>query len=115
MKFISNTKPISDGLDIVIISSNITKFYQKSCIVELTIEENALRINTEVASIKSEIIFKGNSSDEGSNHIFVDSLLFKNLIKTLETDTIEFEIKNDSLSIYSGKSKFNLPQVVADN
>lgn len=113
MKFESNTSPISAGLDLVIITSNITKFYQKSCIVELTLVPEGLRINTEVSSIKSEILFKGKVSGEGENHLFVDSLLFKNLIKSLTSDIVEFEFNPDGLVIYSGKSKFNLPQVVA--
>ena len=113
MKFTANTKPISEGLDLAIISSNITKFYQKSCIVELTIEEDHLRINTEASSIKSELRFVGRVEGEGQNHTFVDSTLFKNLIKTLDSDVIEFEIKDDGLTITSGKSKYNLPQVVS--
>ena len=113
MRFIANTKPIVDGLDLGIIQSNITKFYQKSCIVELTIEHDSLRVNTEASSIKSELIFKGSVSGEGQSHVFVDSLLFKNLMKTIESDTVDLELKDDGLTIYSGKSKFNLPQVIS--
>lgn len=113
MKFIVNTKPVINGLDLGIIASNITKFYQKSCIVELTIENNSLRINTEASAIKSELIFKGSASGDGQNHVFVDSLLFKNLMKTIDSDTVEFEISENGLTIYAGKSKFNLPQVVS--
>lgn len=113
MRFETNTKPIVAGLDLGIITSNITKFYQKSCIVELTIEENALRINTEVSAVKSEMVFKGSVSGEGANHVFVDSLLFKNLMKTITSDTVEFEVSEDGLTVYSGKSKFNLAQVVS--
>lgn len=116
MKFTVNTKPVVDGLELGIISSNITKFYQKSCIVELTIENGQLRINTEASSIKSELIFKGNVDDfEGVNHLFVDSMLFKNLMKSIDTDTVEFEFREDGLVIKAGKSKFNLPQVVSES
>jgi len=111
MKFKANTQPILEGLDLSIISSNITKFYQKSCIVELTIQENLLRINTEASSIKSELLVKGQSSDEGEYHTFVDSILFKNLMKTLDSDLVEFEINENGLVIYSNTSKFTLPQV----
>ena len=113
MRFAANTKPIVSGLDLGIIASNITKFYQKSCIVELNIEDNCLRINTEASAVKSELKFKGNVSGEGETHVFVDSLLFKNLMKTIDSDVVEFELKEDGLTIYSGKSKFNLPQVVS--
>lgn len=113
MKFTANTKPIVDGLDLCIINANVSKFYQKSCIVELTIENNRLRINTEASSIKSELCVTGKVSGEGENHIFVDSLLFKQLLKTIETDVVDIEIKDDGLVVYSGKSKFNLPQVIS--
>ena len=113
MRFETNTKPVVSGLDLGIITSNITKFYQKSCIVELTIEETGLRINTEVSAVKSEMVFKGSVSGDGENHVFVDSLLFKNLMKSLTSDTVEFEINADGLTVYSGKSKFNLAQVVS--
>lgn len=114
MKFTASTKPIIDGLDLGIISANVTKFYQKSCIVELTIQEDStLRVNTEASAIKSELVFKGKSEGEGSYHIFVDSILFKDLLKTFETDTVEFDIQEDCLVVRSGKSKFNLPQVVS--
>ena len=113
MKFTCNTKPIVDGIDLGIISSNVSKFYQKSCIVELNIENNSLRINTEASSVKSELVFKGQASGDGENHAFVDSLLFKQLLKTLDSDIIEFEISENGVTVYSGKSKFNLPQVVS--
>lgn len=113
MKFTCNTQPIVDGLDLGIISSNITKFYQKSCIVELTIDGDSLRVNTEASAIKSELLFKGSVSGEGESHVFVDSSLFKNLMKSVDSNIVDFELKEDGLTVYAGKSKFNLPQVVS--
>lgn len=116
MLFEANTKPIVDGLELAIINSNITKFYQKSCVVELNIEQNDLRINTEVSAIKSELIFKGSvSGDDSYTHTFVDSLLFKNLIGSLDSETVKFEIEENSLTVYSGRSHFNLPQVIGED
>lgn len=115
MIFEANTKPIVDGLELAIINSNITKFYQKSCIVELDIEENDLRVNTEVSAIKSELIFKGSvSGDDSYTHAFVDSLLFKSLLESLDSDTVKLEINENSLTVYSGRSHFNLPQVIEE-
>lgn len=116
MKFTLNTKPLVAGLDLGIINSNITKFYQKSCIVELNIEDGNLRVNTEVSAIKSELVFKGSVSGEDEySHTFVDSLLFKNLINSVDSDVIDIEIKEGGLTVYSGKSKFNMPQVVSES
>ena len=116
MRFEANTKPITDGLDLGIINSNITKFYQKSCIVELNIEEDALRVNTEVSSIKSELVFHGHTSNDDDNrHIFVDSLLFKNLLSSIDADTITFDISDNTLTVYAGRSNFKLPQVIGES
>lgn len=113
MKFRVNTKPVVSGLDLAIINSNITKFFQKSVIVQLTVDNGSLRVNTEASSIRSELVFSGEATGEGANMVFVDSLLFKNLMGTISSDVIELEFKEDGLTVYSGKSHFNLPNVVS--
>ena len=113
MEFTLNTKPLVDGLELGIINSNVTKFYQKSCIVQLTIDTAGLRVNTEVSSIKSELLFKGKVSGEGAYQAFVDSLLFKSLIKSIDSDTVTLEFREDGLIVHSNKSKFTLPLVVS--
>lgn len=113
MKFTANTKPIVDGLDLGIINENINKYYQKSCVVQLTVQDNGLRINTEAPSIKSELLFKGKVEGDGTNQVFVDSKLFKDLMNTIDTDEVEFELFDDRLSIKSGKAEFRLPVVLS--
>lgn len=113
MRFRLNTKPVVTGLDLAIINSNVTKFFQKSVMVQLTIENSQLRVNTEASSIQSELVFSGEASGDGCNQVFIDSLLFKNLMNTITSDIVEFEFKEDGLTVYSGKSHFNLPNLTS--
>lgn len=113
MKFRVNTKPVVAGLDLAIINSNVTKFFQKSVMVQLTVEDGHLRVNTEASSIQSELVFSGEASGEGVNQVFIDSLLFKNLMNTIYSDIVELEFKEDGLTVYSGKSHFNLPNLTS--
>lgn len=113
MKFTTNTKPIVDGLELGIINENISKFYQKSCVVQLTVEDAGLRVNTEAPSIKSELLFKGKVEGDGTNQVFVDSKLFKDLMGTIDTNEVEFELLSDRLSVRSGKAEFRLPVVLS--
>lgn len=112
MKFTANLKPVLSGVDLGIINGNVGKFYRKSHLVELTITESGLRMNTESMSINTEIVFAGKSSGtDRFSRIFVDSKLFKKLLNTLSQNTVEFEIFESHLVIRSGKSEFKLPQI----
>ena len=109
MKFTTNTKPLVDSLNLGIINSNVSNFHKKSGIVQLTAEGSTLRINIEASMIRTEIELKG--SGEGTKStIFVDSLLFKQLVGTLDTATVTLNIDDDGLKIQSGKSRFTIPK-----
>lgn len=111
MKFITNTKPLADALNLGIINSNVSNFYKKSCVVQLSADAHTLKINIEAAMICTEIRLKGSGSGEAST-VFVDSMLLKQLVGTLETATVEIEFAENGIIIQSGKSKFNLPKVI---
>lgn len=121
MKFQTNTKPFVDALALGIVNANVSSFHKKSCIVQISAEEFALRINVESSRIRTEIRLKGAGSDfkkdkDGndikSEMIFVDSMLLKQLAATLETSLITLEFEEGGLTIRSGKSKFTLPKVL---
>lgn len=114
MKFTTNTKPLADSLDLGIINSNVSSFHKKSCVVQITAESasNSLRINIESANICTEIKMKGSCEGEGRATIFVDSLLLKQLVSTLDSSTVTLEFADDGLTIHSGKSKFTLPKMI---
>ena len=115
MKFVVSTKPLSDGLNLGIVNANVSKYYQKSTIAQITAENDVLRINLEAASILSEIKLKGKADVEGKFTIFVDCLMLKQLISTIDTPTVTFEFSDNGLIIHSNKSKFTLPKMVDDD
>ena len=78
----------------------------------LTIGENILKINVETASIKTEISVKGSSEGSGDSRIFVGSLLLKQLVSSIESNTVTLDINDSGLVITSGKSKFTLPKMI---
>lgn len=112
MKFTVATKPFSDSLNLGIIPSNISKFYQKSCIAKLTMSETELRVNLEVAKICTELVLTGkgdmSSSAGESPEIFVDSALLRQLVSTFDTPTTDIEFLENGIILHSGAGKYNL-------
>lgn len=111
MKFTTNTKPLSDSLNLGIINSNVSNFHKKSCVVQVSADADTLKINIEAALICTEIKLKGSGEGEPAT-IFVDSLLMKQLINTLDSATVDLEFTEGGLTIHSGKSKFTLPKMI---
>lgn len=112
MKFTVSTKPLSDGLNLAIVNANVSKFYRKSCLAQLSVENNVLRINVEAAFILSEIRLKGSADSSECATVFVDSLLLKQLVATFDASTTTLEFTDTGLVLHSGKSKFSLPKLV---
>lgn len=112
MKFTLSTTPLVDALALGVINSNVTKYYQKSCIAQLTAEGSELRINLEANSLYTELVLKGSNDSEGSRTIFVDCLLLKQLVNTFDSSTVTLEFADTGLVLHSGKSKFILPKVI---
>lgn len=113
MEFTCNTKPLSDGLSLGVINQNVSKFYKKSCLAQVSVADSStLKVNLEAASLKTEISVKGHAEGSPSTPIFVDSLLFKQLMSTLDSNTVTLSLEESGLKIVSGKSKFTLPKMV---
>lgn len=110
MKFQVSTKPLSDALSLGVINGNVSKFYQKSCLAQVVATRNTLTINLEASQILTELRLKGSGDADNSGIMFVDSLLFKQLVSTLESPTVTLEFVEGGLILHSGKSKFNLPK-----
>lgn len=114
MKFITGTKPLIDSLSLGVINSNVTKYYQKSTIAQVSANKSTLTINLEASRIFSEIKLKGQGDEDVSVSIFVDSLLLKQLVSTFESSTTTLEFGENGLTLHSGKSKFTLPKILSD-
>ena len=112
MQFTCSTKPLIDALTLGIVNQNVTKFYQKSCLAQLTATRHTLRINLEAAQVLSELILKGSGDEDTSATIFVDCLVLKQLVSTFEAPTTTFEYTEGGLILHSGKSKFTLPKML---
>lgn len=111
MKFTLSTKPLVTAANLVIINSNVTKFYHKSIMVELTATQNKLLLNTEATSIVSEVKLSGVGTSAEEARIFVDALTFKQLLSTIKTAQVELEFTDNALIINCGKSSFSLPKL----
>ena len=117
MKFTVATKPLKEALDLGVINSNISKFYQKSNLAQITmLDTNRLVVNLEASNILTEITLKGNfeQDDLGStnNSVFVDCAMLKSLVASLDTTTVSLETIDGGLQIVSGSSKFKLASIV---
>lgn len=108
MKFTVSTKPLKTGLGLCIVNNNVSDFYQKSTIVQITATRNSLHVNVEAASIKSEIQLKGIGDDEYAS-ILVGSLMFKQLISTLTSPQVDFEFFENCLVVHAAKSTYTIP------
>ena len=115
MKFTANTKPLQDALDLAVVKSNVSKFYKKSGLAKVTADRHNLQINFEAAYVTSEVKIKGSGDEETSEARYVDNLLLHDLVSTFESDLTQIEFVDGGLVLYSGKSKFNLPQILEEN
>lgn len=113
MKFSLSTKPLKAAVNLAIINSNISKFFLRSAMVQLTAYADKLLINTEANQIVSEVELKGVGDGEAS--IFVDAVQFKALISTLTANQVDLLFGDNNLVIQSGKSKFTLPKMSDNN
>lgn len=109
MKFTLSTKPLKTAINLVVVNANVSKFFTRSLMIEMTATRDTLTINTEASALLSEATLRG-VGDEERAVIFVDALQLKALISTLNAAQVELEFTNNSLIIRSGKSSFSLPK-----
>lgn len=112
MNFTVSTTPLTNALNLGVVSSNVSKFYQKSCLAQVTASKRDLKINLEAANVLTELQLKGSGDSEVEVTIFVDSLLLKQLVSTFESPTTTLEFTEGGLILHSGKSKFTLPKML---
>ena len=111
MKFTLSTKPLVTAANLVIINSNVNKFDHKSVMVQVTADHSHLYLNTESNSITSEIKLAGVGSENVTERIFVDALVFKSLLATIKGTQVELEFSENALLVRSGKSSFSVPAI----
>lgn len=115
MKFTVSTKPLSDALDLGVINANVSKFYKLSEVAQVTATKHNLVINLSASQVTTEIKLSGIGDEDVEVKRFVSCVLLKQLIHTFDTNTTDLEFVDGGIVLYSGKSKFVLPQVSDDS
>ena len=114
MKFQVSTTPLNDGLALGVVNANVSNFFKRSNIAQITATKNELRINLEADRILSEIRLKGLGDSEDDVTTFVSCLLLKQLVSTFVAPVTTLEFVDGGLILHSGKSKFTLPKLDID-
>lgn len=115
MKFTVSTKPLKNVTDLGIIKANISKFYYRSNVVQITANRDTLKLNVEASGIKSRMTLKGSGDEDATKSILVDCSVFKSLIDGIDTDTMSIEFIDGGMRIQAGTSKFAIPQMLDVN
>ncbi len=112
MKFTVNTKPLKNVIGLGIIRSNVSNFYKRSQVVQMTATQDSLILNIEASSIKTRMVLHGSGDEDVVVSTMVDCLKFKQLIDSIDTTVVFIEFIPGGLSIRAGNSKFSIPQTM---
>ena len=85
MQFSLNVAPLKSALDLAVVNSNISKFFEKSTVVELSVTGSKLFVNTQATALLSEVVIPGNNVDNGEASAIVDcsqSLTYPSCFRT---------------------------------
>ena len=111
MKFTVSTKPLKTAVGLAVVDKNVNKYYQRSILIQLSADKTDLTINTESNSIFSEVKLKGTGDGEPAI-VLLDSLLFKQLISTINTPQVTIDFADNGITIIAGKSTYALPKLM---
>lgn len=117
MKFNVSTKPLLEGLNLAVVSSNISKFNLKSTLAQVTVSEGKLVLNFEATSVKTQLSILGGVENFNPDDVaFVSCVDLKQLVSTFQDSvtTIEFTA-NSGLTLYNNGSSFNLAGLLSSD
>lgn len=115
MKFTVSTAPLKNVMNLGIIKSNISKFYYRSNIVQITADRDTLKLNIEAASIKTRMTLRGSGDEDAVRTVMVECLKFKNLIDSIDSEIVSLEFIDGGLYVHTGTSKFAISQIIDAN
>lgn len=115
MKFTVNTKALKNVTSLGIIKANITKFFYRSNIVQITATQDTLKLNIEAVGIKTRMTLGGSGDTDTTASVMVDCSTFKSLIDSIDTDILTIEFIDNGIYIHAGTSKFAIPQMIDVN
>ena len=115
MKFTVNSKPLKNVTNLGIIKANVSKYFYRSNLVQITASRDTLKLNIEASGIKTKMTLKGSGDEDNTKSIIVDCLTFKNLIDSIDTDVISIEFIDGGIYVHAGTSKFAISQTLDVN
>lgn len=112
MKFVVATKPLKTATSLGIIKSNISKFYGRSGVVQITATRDALKLNIQASGIKTRMTLAGSGDSDTPETIIVDCSVFKTLIDSIYSEVLSIEFVPGGISLIADTSKFSISQMV---
>jgi len=115
MKFVVNTKPLKNVTNLGIIKANVSKYFYRSNLVQITANRDTLKLNIEASGIKTRMTLKGSGDEDTERSILLDCLTFKNLIDSIDKDVVTIEFVAGAIYVHAGTSKFAISQTLDVN
>ena len=115
MRFTVNTKPRKNVTSLGIIKANISQFYYRSGIVQITASRDNLILNIEASGIKTKMVLRGSGDEDTTVSTIVDCAKFKQLIDRIESTVLTIEFIEAGIVVCAGRSRFSVPQMVDVN
>ena len=112
MKFTLSTKPLKNVIGLGIIKANISKYYYRSNVVQLTASRDTLKINIEASGIKTKMVLRGSGDTDTVVSTIVECVKFKSLIDSIDADIITLEFISGGIYVHAGHSSFSIPQLL---
>lgn len=112
MNFTVSTKALKNVTDLGIIKANISKFYYRSSIAQITANRDTLKINIEASGIKTRMTLSGSGDEDATVSTMVDCSIFKSLIDSIDSDILSIEYIDGGIYIHAGTSKFAISQML---
>ena len=115
MKFTVSSKALKNVTSLGIIKANISQFYYRSNVAQITATQDALKINIEASGIMTEMTLKGSGDEDTTKSVMIECAKFKNLIDSIDNDIITLEFIEGGIYVHAGRSKFAIPQLMDTN
>lgn len=115
MKFTVNTRALRHVTDLGIIKANISRFYPRSNVIQITADRDTLRLNIETSGIKTKMVLGGSGDDDTTVSVLVDCSVFKSLINSIDAEVISLEFIDGGVYVHAGNSKFAIPKLLDVN
>lgn len=108
-----STAALKNALNLAIINSNISTYFPKTALLQVTVDGTTVRVNSEYASVVSEVCFDVESAASGDIlSVFVESVRLKKIVSTITANTIGLDIEASHITIIVGGSRYTVPCIV---